>query len=136
MHGLTQDGVANLGTQSARRYEIHRSSQQVLKVALHFEEPEQPHRTGEVDEQIDVAVDSGLPLAVEPKRARDPTPSRASSARCPASFVNTASRSFMVSLVALYSLAVKPGTVGRIAEEAQPGWQRIGSVFHTQPSGN
>jgi hypothetical protein len=42
MHNLTQDGIANLGAQSARRHEIHRSPQQVLKIALHFEEPEEP----------------------------------------------------------------------------------------------
>jgi hypothetical protein len=60
IHGLTQDAVANLGVQSACGHEVYRSPQQMLKVALHFEEPEEPHWTGEVNEEIDVAVDSGL----------------------------------------------------------------------------
>jgi hypothetical protein len=34
--------------------------QQVLKVALHSEEREESHRTREVKEEIDVAVDAGL----------------------------------------------------------------------------
>ena len=60
MHGLTQNGVASLGAPSARRHEIHRSPQQVLKVALHFEEREESHWPGEVNEEIDDAVDAGL----------------------------------------------------------------------------
>jgi hypothetical protein len=133
MHGLTRDDVANLGAQSARRHEIHRSPEQALEVALELEEREEPHGAGEVNEEIDVAVDSGLApsrRAVEPKSARDRTPSRVSSARCPASFVNTASRSFMSSLVVLDCLPVEPGTAlsGRITEEAQLGWPLAGSI--------
>ncbi len=67
MHGLTQDGVAILGAQSACRHEIHGSPQQVLKVALHFEEPEESHRTDGINEEIDVAVDSGLAPSRRPR---------------------------------------------------------------------
>jgi hypothetical protein len=132
MHGLTQDDIAILGAQSACGHEVYRSPQQVLKVALHFEEPEEPHWTGEVNEEIDVAVDSRLAPSrrSEESKGSDAKPGQIRSVPCqlPQYFLALVHGE---SIVVLFSLAVKPRTAlsGRIAEETRFGWQRTGSVF-------
>jgi hypothetical protein len=93
----------------------------MLKVALHFEEPEEPHWTGEVNEEIDVAVDSGLAPSrrSEESKGSDAKPGQIRSVPCQL-------RQYCLalvhgkSIVVLFSLAVKPGTAlsGRIAEVA------------------
>jgi hypothetical protein len=121
MHGLTQDSLAILGAQGARRDEVYGAPQQILKVALHFEEPEESHWTGKVNEKIDVAVGSGLAPS---RRAKESKGSDAKPGQLrPVPYKLRQHRLALVhgdSIVVLYSLAVKPGTAlsGRIAEEA------------------
>jgi hypothetical protein len=102
----------------------------VLEVGLHFEEREESHRTGEVNEEIDVAVDAGLAPS---RRAEESKRSAAKPGQLRTVPCNLRQHRLALvhgeSIVVLYSLAVKPVTAlsGRIAGKAQLGWQLLGS---------
>ncbi len=112
MHSLMQDGVTILGAQSACCHEVDRSSQQMLKVALQLEEPEQTHWVREIHEEINVAVAAGLAASrrSEESKGSDAKPGQIRSVPCQF-------REYCLalvhdeSIVVMNSLAVKPSTV-------------------------
>jgi len=72
MHSLTQDAVTKLGAKSTCGHKVHRPTEQAFEVALHFKERKESDRVGEIDQDVDVAVDPSLASCCRAEESEGP----------------------------------------------------------------